>query len=267
MGRHRRATTKQKRWGAAFSTGIALEAATLFAFATATNGHLALDPSLAAATSVFVDGTKSITGNEKGVSPYRMADSFNGTYDQTPTVADTDSSGPNKFVTYPRSLGPLTGLGDPTYDASEGIATAQTVQAVRDATNLTKNPGYQSGDPIYVVGYSQGAGAVVNAIPELEAEFPDANLQFVLAANPRRNDGGILTRFPPGVYVPVIGVTFGGGTTAQSSHVLQITKQYDGVGDAPKYFVNVVADLNAAMGFYYLHPGYLRDGRPERGAR
>jgi hypothetical protein len=118
---------------------------------------------------------------------------------------------------------------------------------------------------IYVVGYSQGAGAVSQAIAQLEGEgYSTKNIEFVLAADPRRNDGGILTRFPAGVYVPVIGVTFGGGTSPQSAdtHVLQVTKQYDGVADAPKYVFNVVADVNAAMGYYYLHPGFYANVDP-----
>ena len=63
------------------------------------------------------------------------------------------------------------------------------------------------GQTIYVVGYSQGAGAAAMAIPELEAQGLAEDVEFVLAANPRRNDGGILTRVPAGVYLPVFGVT------------------------------------------------------------
>ncbi len=67
---------------------------------------------------------------------------------------------------------------------------------------------------------------------------------------------------PTGVYVPVFGVTFGDGTTPQSTKVLQVTKQYDGVGDAPNYFLNVASDVNAALGFYYLHGDYYKDVDP-----
>jgi PE-PPE domain len=260
VAKHRQSTAN--KWTPYVTTGIALNAATLFAFTYATDSHVTLNPLLSATTSIFVDGTKSITGNEEGISPYRMADSFTGKYDQTPGV-DTADSVNNKFVVYPRSLGLLTGIGDPTYDKSEGEATAKTVQAVRDAI---ADPSYQQGDTIYVVGYSQGAGAVVEAIPELETDpyFDGANIQYVLGANPRRNDGGILARLPAGVYVPILGVTFGGGTDTEDTdaHVLQVTKQYDGVADAPNYVFNVVADLNAVMGFYYLHSGYYKDIDP-----
>jgi hypothetical protein len=231
---------------------VALEAAVLFGFAYATDSHV-LPANLLADKSVFIDGTKSITGNEEGVPFFRMADAFQGRYAQP---EDDD----NLFVKYPRSLGPATGLGDPTYDVSEGLATDEVVALVRQA----KTSDYTAGvDTIYVVGYSQGAGGAVSAIPELETdEFADDNIEFVLAANPRRNDGGLLARLPKGVYLPIFGVTFGGGTTPEDKKVLQVTKQYDLVGDAPKYLFNVVADANALLGFYYLHPGYYKTVDP-----
>lgn len=83
----------------------------------------------------------------------------------------------------------------------------------------------------------------------------------MLASNPSRNDGGILTRFPEGTYLPIIGVSFGEGVTTSDpdTDVVQVTKQYDGVADAPDYVLNVVADVNAVLGFAYLHSGYYRD--------
>jgi predicted esterase len=151
VGKH---SKPRRSWGPYVTTGIALEAVAVFGFAYATDSHVS-PPNLLAAT-IFVDGTKSITGNEEGVPFFRMADSFRGGYRQP--VADD-----NVFVEYPRSLGPLTGLGDPTYDVSEGLATDGIVKAVKAAK---ADPNYQ-GETIYVVGYSQGAGAAANAIPIL----------------------------------------------------------------------------------------------------
>ncbi|MDT5163103.1 MAG: hypothetical protein QOC90_3413 [Mycobacterium sp.] len=245
MGKH---SKPRRSWGPYVTTGIALEAVAVFGFAYATDSHVS-PPNLLAAT-IFVDGTKSITGNEEGVPFFRMADSFQGGYRQP--VADD-----NVFVEYPRSLGPLTGLGDPTYDVSEGLATDGIVEAVKAAK---ADPNYQ-GETIYVVGYSQGAGAAANAIPILEEQGLNDDVVFVLASNPRRNDGGILTRLPAGVYVPILGVSFGGGTTPTDADtkVLQVTKQYDGVADSPDYVFNIASDLNAVLGFYYLHSGYYKD--------
>lgn len=244
MGKH---TKTRRSWGPCVTTGIALEAVAIVGFAYATDSHVS-PPNLLAAT-IFVDGTKPITGSEEGVPFFRMADSFQGAYD----LPGFDKV----FIEYPRSLGPLTGLGDPTYDESEADAAAKIVAAVRQARQDDAT------GKIYVVGYSQGSGAAVKAIDELEnSGFDTENVEFVLAANPRRNDGGILTRLPKGVYLPVFGVTFGDGTTPESTKVLQVTKQYDGVADSPAYVFNVVSDLNAVMGFYYLHSGYYKDVDP-----
>lgn len=247
MGNHRK---PRKQWGRYLTTWVALPAAALVGWASTTDGHLS-PPNLLAAT-IFVDGTKSITGSEEGVPFFRMAGSFQGAYD----LPGFDKV----FIEYPRSLGPLTGQDDPTYDDSEADATAKVVTAVQQARKDDKT------GKIYVVGYSQGSGAAAKALEELESEgFDTDNIEFVLAANPRRNDGGILTRLPKGVYLPVFGVTFGDGTSPDRTDVFQVTKMYDGVGDSPDYIFNVASDLNAVLGFYYLHPGYykLQNRRPE----
>jgi hypothetical protein len=182
VGKH---SKPRRSWGPYVTTGIALEAVAICGFAYATDSHVS-PPNLLAAT-IFVDGTKSVTGTEEGVPFFRMADSFQGVYDAGPD---------NVFIEYPRTLGPITGAGDPTYDDSEGDATTKIVAAVRAARQDDAT------GKIYVVGYSQGSGAAVKAIDELESdpEFNTDNIEFVLAANPRRNDGGILTRLPKGVY-------------------------------------------------------------------
>jgi hypothetical protein len=94
----------------------------IFGFANGTDSHVS-PPNLLAAT-IFVDGTKSVTGSEEGVPFLRMADSFQGTYDQGVN---------NVFIEYPRSLGPITGAGDPTYDESEADAATKIVAAVKQA--------------------------------------------------------------------------------------------------------------------------------------
>jgi hypothetical protein len=222
-------------------------AAALVGWASFTEGRVAPLDLLAA--TIFVDGTKSVTGNEEGVPFFRMADSFQGAYN----LPGFDKS----FIKYPRSLGPITGLGDPTYDESEADATGKIVTAVHQARAADAT------GKIYVVGYSQGSSAAAKALEELESEgFDTDNIEFVLAANPRRNDGGILTRLPKGVYLPVFGVTFGDGTSPEHTDVLQVTKAYDGVGDSPDYIFNLASDLNAVMGFYYLHPGYYKTVDP-----
>lgn len=79
MGTHRKPVRKRAPY---VTTGIALGASALIAASYATDGHISPKSLLTASTSIFVDGTMSITGNEEGVSPTRVADSFKNTYDQ-----------------------------------------------------------------------------------------------------------------------------------------------------------------------------------------
>ena len=100
MGKHPKL---RKSWGSYVTAGIALEAAAIFGFAYATDSHVSPTDLLAA--TIFVDGTKSITGSEEGVPFFRMADSFQGAYD----LPGFDKT----FIEYPRSLGPSHRAGRP----------------------------------------------------------------------------------------------------------------------------------------------------------
>lgn len=240
--------SRMKKWGPFVMTGLAVEAAVLLGVA-----HTVQTPVMPVhllSASIFVDGTKPVIGSEDGVPFLRMADSFQGRY---------AAEGSNlTFVDYPRSLGMATGLTDPTYNESEADAAAKIVRGIRQA---------RADDPtgtIYVVGYSQGAGTVAGALAELERDpdFHTGDIEFVLASNPRRNSGGILTRLPAGVYVPLVGVTFGEGTTPERTKVLQVSKMYDGISDAPDFVLNIAADANAVLGFVYLHSGYYQEIDP-----
>ena len=271
MGEHR--LTKNTRWASYLTAGIALEAVSLFGFAYATDSHL-LPPGLLA-TTIFVDGTSAVLPTSEPYQPDRLRNALDNAYEQPGGTAFFDDGtvlqqeDENVFILYPRSLGIVTGPGDPTYDASEAEATRKILAAIEQAqaleaadTDDDNGDGVvdELDDAIYVVGYSQGAGAAAQALGQLED--PSNIEQFVLIANPRRNDGGLLARFPDGTYLPLVGVSFGEGTTNPYPNditVIQVTKQYDGVADSPKYIANVVADANAALGFYYLHRDFYQN--------
>ncbi|MCZ8379209.1 PE-PPE domain-containing protein [Mycobacterium sp. CPCC 205372] len=239
------------------TTGLALPVAGALAAVCATNPTIAEVGLAAASTTIFVDGTVSpfLTdrddppgSNPLGSNTGRMTKSFDGRYDNFPN---------NKFVDYPGSLGIVSilshGLGAPTFDESEQEAVDKL------KTEILAD---ESTETLYVVGYSQGASAVVRAVKDLEADeesgYTPGNVVVILAANPRRNDGGLLTRFPA-FTLPLVGATFGEGTTSGETKIIQVTKQYDGVADAPVYFLNPVADANAILGYVYLHSGYYQD--------
>lgn len=88
-------------------------------------------------------------------------------------------------------------------------------------------------------------------------DAPDADqLNFILLGNPMNPNGGLLSRFA-GLNIPSMGLNFYGATPADTIYPTDIyTIQYDGFADFPKYPLNVLADLNAFAGIYYVHGTY-----------
>lgn len=257
MGNHRRAATshvRARKWTSYATTAVALEVVSLVGLTHLTN--VQTSPISLLTTTIFVDGTEEILPSGEPYDPFRLKDTLNGAYAQQGydilyTDGTTLPAGDgNVFIDYPRTAGVFTGLGSPTYDESEAEGTRLLLDAIRQAQANGE-------DEIIVVGYSQGAGAAAQALGRLTDADAATVDQVVLIADPRRNDGGILTRLPDGLYVPLIGATGGEGTSNPTGRdgilVIQVTKQYDGIADAPKYPANVLADVNAAMGYYYLH--------------
>lgn len=244
------------------TTGAALPMVALFGLAYATDSHLpGISPM--AAVSIFIDGTKDILPTDDPQDPDRMKGALNGDLAQGYAYKSQPNYGGDVFIDYPREFGVLTGLNSQTYEESKVVAAAKTKAAIEDAVH--QNPG----DPVYVVGFSQGSNAASDVLAQLEAENPDvdySNVTFVLLGNGARNDGGLWARMPAGVYVPLIGLRFGASTNPASPsyaenapQVIQISKQYDGASDVPKYVLNPLAWANTALGFMSVHNGYYNE--------
>lgn len=259
MGNHRVKAQKNTRIASYVTTGVALELVTLFGIAYATDSHLpGISPM--AAVSIFIDGTKDIIPTNDSQAPDRMKGALQGDLDQGYLYKSEKYHGGNIFIDYPREFGIMTGLGSDTYEKSRGIAADKTEAAIRDA--IKQNPC----DPVYVVGFSQGANAASDVLAKLEKEDIDtSNVTFVLLGNGARNDGGLWARLPAGVYVPLIGLRFGASTNPsaksadKAAKVIQISKQYDGASDVPKYVLNPLAWANVALGFMSVHNGYYNE--------
>lgn len=240
------------------TTGAALQMVTLFGLAYATDSHLpGISPM--AAVSIFIDGTKDILPTNDPQGDDRMKGALAGKYDQGHIYdAENPTAGGNVFIDYPREFGIMTGLGSHSYDESRTIAATKTKAAIIDA--LEDNPG----EPVYVVGFSQGSNAASDVLADLEGEgYDTSKVTFVLLGNGARNDGGLWARLPAGVYVPLIGLSFGQSTNPSTDpnapQVILVSKQYDGASDVPKYVMNPLAWANAALGFLYVHNGYYND--------
>ena len=168
-------------------------------------------------------------------------------------------------VRTPAQFWPITGLRAMTYDYSVDIGLANLRDCLGGvACTVTDAPFVSTGsrqltDTSYTVfGYSQSAVIAGMMKSELIAHPPSGLVSFVFESNPNRPNGGILERFV-GVHIPILGVTFNGATVTNSPQPTPLTTvdavhQYDPVGDFPINPLNLLADLNALVGFFYEHP-------------
>ncbi len=162
----------------------------------------------------------------------------------------------------PEGLYPLTGVKSLTLD----VSVAQGVQILDSAikNTLAANP---SGS-VAVFGASQSA--VISSLemenlanPMLNPSPPTANqLGFVLVGDEMNPNGGILARFPgfpagQPLQIPSLGFTFYGATPSNTIYPTNVySMEYDGFADFPQYPINLISDLNAFAGIYYVHNTY-----------
>jgi PE-PPE domain len=66
-----------------------------------------------------------------------------------------------------------------------------------------------------------------------------------------------------GLSIPGLGDFNGADPTDAGIPTIDIANQYDAVADFPQYPINVVADINSALGFIYQHAGYGDGPLPE----
>jgi len=111
-----------------------------------------------------------------------------------------------------------------------------------------------------VLGYSQSA--VIASLLKRDlierAEPGAAPVSFLLVANSMRPNGGILMRFDDWPNIPILDIPFPGATPTDSVdglyRTVDIARQYDGLGgDFPVRPLNLIATLNALLGYGMLH--------------
>ena len=112
-------------------------------------------------------------------------------------------------------------------------------------------------DDLVIYGYSQGATVAIREKQRLAAQYPwgtkAPDIDFVLGGDGNLPNGGILARFP-GLYIPILDLSFNGPEPTDTPFdTVVITRQYDFYADFPLYPLNLVADLNAFLGFWYVH--------------
>jgi PE-PPE domain len=119
--------------------------------------------------------------------------------------------------------------------------------------------------PYLVEGYSQSAQiAIDEKIDLMQAGSPPPDVTFLLLGSGNRPDGGFLERFAGLVIPGATGFDFNGAEPTDAGiPTIDIANQYDGNADFPQYPINLVADLNAVLGFVYQHAGYGDGPLPE----
>lgn len=141
----------------------------------------------------------------------------------------------------------LSGLFDLTANQSLRAGVADLEAAMADNGN----------DHLVVYGNSQGAG-IANVVKKSLAEQDSEGAQppdidFVLGGDPNLPNGGLMSRFP-GLYIPILDLTFNGAAATDTPfETVEINRQYDGFSDFPLYPLNLIADLNAVLGVFYVH--------------
>ena len=141
----------------------------------------------------------------------------------------------------------LSGLFDLTVDQSNQAGVADLEAAMTKYGN----------DRLVIYGYSQGASVAIREKRKLAEQYPwgtkAPDIGFVLGGDFNLPNGGLAARFP-GFYIPVLDFTFNGPEPTDTQfHTDVITRQYDAFADFPLYPLNLVADLNAVLGFLFVH--------------
>src|SRR5699024_4555588 len=173
-----------------------------------------------------------------------------------PTTPCDSTCNVDALVT-PEGLYPMTGIKDLPLNTS--VERGVEILHNQILTDLASNGPVGDDGALGVLGYSQSSVIASLEMQNLAAmsDAPGADeLNFVLLGNPMNPNGGLLSRFA-GLTVPSMGLNFYGATPADTLSPTDIyTIQYDGFAHFPKYPLNVLADLNAFAGIYYVHGTY-----------
>jgi hypothetical protein len=217
-------------------------------------GVMALTSVLTAAFAFGQDETALIMGGSGiPIPPPVYIQEVNDLY----LHCDPPTCTPDALAT-PEGLYPI--IGGPkelTYDQS----VAQGVTILNNAIHGQ----LADGNDVAVFGYSQSSTIasfeMANILNGSAGIQPDpGQLAFVLTGDPNNPNGGILEGFdfPPGSNpsIPSLGMTFSGATPVTEYPTAIYTAEYDAIGDYPRYPINILSDLNALLGFVFVHTQY-----------
>jgi hypothetical protein len=151
-------------------------------------------------------------------------------------------------IRYPRTAGPLFGPGAPYADESIAIGAGTVLDELGHADGAT-----------VISALSLGAIVANAAQHELDTDpdRPDASqVSFIVTGDPSRAtplSTGIGSLMPVGLQLPVFGWTVTRPPPESHYDTVVIVGEYEWAADFPDRPWNLLADLNALVGFQYNH--------------
>lgn len=201
------------------------------------------------AVALIVPGTGTPNANQVGGYLENARDRFINPSGEDVCTSDGCLTG----VNYPASFWPVPlpgwcpGLKCDTWNASVGEGVGNLMDAI-DAVPADED--------IVIFGYSQG-GAVVSRAMYLIPDDQKDRIRVVTIGN-INNPQGLWSRFSFLPTIPGLNISFNPQLpTHNGIKSTNYTFEYDPVGDAPLYWGNPLAVLNALAGFVYVHGYYL----------
>jgi len=152
------------------------------------------------------------------------------------------------IIRYPRTAGPLFGPCAPFADESIAIGAGMVIDDLRDAEG-----------PSVISGLSLGAMAADAAQRALDADPsrpPASDVTFIATGDPSRVTPlttGIGSFLPVGLRIPVLGWTVTRPPSESTYDTVVVVGEYEWAADFPDRPWNLLADLNALVGFNYTH--------------
>ena len=168
-------------------------------------------------------------------------------------------------VDYIAQFRPIPGWG-----GLQGAKWNVSVQSGVESLTGEWDDALDTGDPITIFGYSQGAtvSSLFKNDHRGDSQLIENKTNFFFIGNPQRPAGGFFERLAFLGNVPILDAQFGNPTETDTCiHVdnsgntspcaTDFALMYDGVVDFPEWILNPLAFVNAVAGFQYVHGSYL----------
>jgi hypothetical protein len=160
----------------------------------------------------------------------------------------------------PNGLKPFTGMN------SLGLGTSLNQDQpimISDIEHQIAAGGVSPDNPVVVFGYSQSSDAASLIMQQLHDDgVPADDVHFVLVGDTNNPGGGgfSLFDFPAGNTGPfsAVDVPLEPATPSDLYPTDIYSIEYDSAPDFPQYTSNLLSDLNAELGFFFVHTTYLQ---------